>query len=303
VFRGPDPCRLDRSIIQVAISPGKGFVQTRMLKRRRELLGASVKDDLSSRVQDFYDAFLEKEMIAYRINGNLRLELAKQFLLPIVDSTDTLADIGCGIGIVAEGVATARPHSRVIAVDISQGNINYAKSTINCKNISFFQADITNQIALLSQRAPEGYDVLALIDVIEHVPEGSRKSLFADLAGLAKASTRLALTYPSAEYQRYLISERPEELQIIDNVVEIAVLCQEAQSAGWHLKKYSKVDAWLTNQYEHCVFCRNISVAGVARRQSTLLERILAKVDRQTFRRYRIWRYNSRPFRDHTLNR
>jgi hypothetical protein len=55
----------------------------------------------------------------------------------------------------------------------------------------------------------------------------------------------LLLTYPSPEYQRYLMQERPDELQIVDNVIEIEALFGEASAAETLLRQatYVKVEA------------------------------------------------------------
>lgn len=237
-------------------------------------------------------------MIDYRLNGNLRLDLARQLLLSVVCPTDTVADIGCGIGIVAEAVAKANPRSRVIGVDISRANIEYAKKTIRRRNVEFVHVDIIDQFDRLQQFSPSGYDVLALVDVIEHIPTEQCKKLFSDLERIARSDSRLVLTYPSPEYQRYLAAENPGELQIIDNVIELNELCREAGEFGWSIRSFRKVDVALQNQYVHCVFVRRTEALCPVQVKRSPLIRFIRSIGRRSLRPFRRWYY-----RDRFLNR
>jgi hypothetical protein len=71
--------------------------------------------------------------------------------------------------------------------------------------------------------------------------------LFKNLAGITNPDGFLILTYPSPEYQRFLLKEKPDELQIIDTVVEIRPLLAEADAAGWQLHDFKYVDVWQRN--------------------------------------------------------
>lgn len=209
-----------------------------------------------SSVSEFYDRFLESRMIRYRTHGNRRLDVAKKLLVSQVRPGDTVADIGCGIGIISEAIARSVPDVKVIGVDVSKGNIEYAKRTVHRKNVEFFQVDVTDQFDCLRSLAPQGYDVVTLIDVIEHIPELKRTGLFADLERISHSNTRLVLAYPSPKYQCFLKAHNPQELQIIDNIVEIGDLIKESREFGWSLSYFEHKDIWLKRQYVHCVFDR-----------------------------------------------
>jgi len=252
---------------------------------------------MSLAVQKFYDDFLASRMIGYRLYGNLRLELAKQFLLPLINPKDVAAELGCGIGIVSEAIARANPLSQVVALDLSPSNIEYAKATIKERNLRFFQADITRQFDVLEQCSPSGYDIFALIDVIEHMPETERTDLFSQLAQISKPSAKLALTYPSPEFQRHLIEKNPSKLQIIDNVIEFDQIVSETAASGWELKHYSKVDVWMTNQYIHCLFCREVALKPTPDVEMPSGARLVARLRSKAVLPYRVWRYKMRPMR------
>jgi hypothetical protein len=102
----------------------------------------------------------------------------------------------------------------------------------------------------------------------------------------------LLLTYPSPEYQRYLMQERPDELQIVDNVIEIEALFGEASAAGWHLKSFSYVDVWQENQYIHAVFLKDIAVRERPLQVPSLRQRLVRLLDRTFARRARVRKYS-----------
>ena len=202
----------------------------------------------------YYDDFLKKRMVHYRINGNLRIEAAARLLESVVRDGFAVADLGCGIGIIVERLGKRFPRAKVIGVDISAANIEYARKTISLSNVKFIQASVTEQFERLLDLCPGGFDAISLIDVIEHIPVGQRQHLFENISKLTTREAILVITYPSPEYQRYLLENNQSELQLIDNIVEPHELLTEVAPFGWKLRYFSYVDVWRHNQYIHVVF-------------------------------------------------
>jgi len=71
-------------------------------------------------------------------------------------------------------------------------------------------------------------DVVTMVDVIEHIPAEARPDLLVKIRALCSDDAVMILTYPSPQYQEYLREYDPNELQIIDNVVLIEELINEA---------------------------------------------------------------------------
>ena len=230
------------------------------------------QDPTVGQVTEFYDAFLEERMVDYRLSSNKRLAMASDALKDIVQDGDRVADIGCGIGMIAEEIGRSFPESEVIGVDLSSANIQYAKKTVDLPNVTFFASDITSQIDQLRSAQPTGYNVVFLIDVIEHVPENERAELLKSLASIATEGATLFLAYPSPEYQDYLRAEDPEELQVIDNNVDAHNLVAEANEAGWMLKSYRYRDVWREGQYIHASFVKSSKVGQLTPVRPTLGE-------------------------------
>lgn len=253
-------------------------------------------------VQQYYDAFLESRMLAYRLNGgNERLDRAIERVLSVVRPGDSILDLGCGIGMVPERVsAKLGGEIRYWACDLSTRNIWYAEKTIRARNISFFAADIIHGFDDIVRKV-DSVDVVTMVDVIEHIPEAHHSALFHNISRVTRPGARLVFTYPSPLYQAYLRNERPDALQIVDEVVDFQRLSQYAAERGFTLKHYSLEDVWMRNQYVHVVFenaatldavpPRNPGPAGRIRRQ---LRRIANGL---LVRPYRKWKYVDRVFK------
>lgn len=248
---------------------------------------------MSDNVKRFYDQFLDDRMVGYRIDGNLRISKAVEFAKEHIRPGAMVADIGCGIGILAEAVAKGQPGSTVIGIDISEANIRYASDTVREPNLQFISASVTEQFERLRSAAGRPVDVFCMVDVIEHIPEQARPALFGDMAQMASEEAKLLLTYPSPEYQRHLKEREPEELQVVDNVVEIGDLVREAASAGWNLQSFAYVDMWRSNQYIHASFRRSVPLRELPTKAS-LPARLLRRLDRQFFRPGRVRKYARR---------
>ena len=216
---------------------------------------------MGTEVKDFYDSFLDKRMIEYRVDGSRRIDAAYKFAVANLGDRKTIADIGCGIGIFSEMVGNYFPDSKVVAVDLSEKNIEFAKNTIEAKNVVLSAASVTEQFSVVKDLIGGPVEAFCMIDVIEHIPEDARPALLKDMAEIASDGAVLILAYPSPEYQRHLMVNNREELQIIDNVVEINTLIGEAGEAGWHLREFRYVDIWQTNQYVHAAFVRRLDLS------------------------------------------
>jgi 2-polyprenyl-3-methyl-5-hydroxy-6-metoxy-1,4-benzoquinol methylase len=245
---------------------------------------------MNTEVQEFYDAFRDQRMVGYRIDGSRRIQAAVKFAAQHLQSKDIIADVGCGIGIFSEKIGQKFPNSKIIGMDVSESNIDYAKKTVSIPNVIFCAASATEQFAILRKLAGRQIDAFCLIDVVEHIPEDARPQVLKDMADAASGSAVLVLAYPSPEYQRHLMAENQEELQIIDNVVEIAALIRETELAGWQLKEFRYVDMWMTNQYIHAAFAKRLDLATVTKRMSIAM-RVRHFLDRAFLRPRRVRRY------------
>jgi len=227
-------------------------------------------------VRAFYDAFRDSHMIRYLEEPNLRIEKAIARILAYVSKDSTVFEIGCGIGLVAERVAGANPKGLVFACDVSEKNVELARHRVKVPNVSFRVGDVLRGFDELRSWLSRPVDVVAMVDVIEHLPLEEHGGLFRNLRGVMSQDSTLILTYPSPHYQHYLQENRPDELQIIDEVVELGDVLNLAAENRLALKHFSLEDVWLKNQYAHCVL--RTSVALGLTEEAERLDRVTQEI-------------------------
>ena len=229
-------------------------------------------------VRRFYDDFMRSRMVGYRLEPNLRLAKAIERVRPWIRDDSRVLDVGCGIGIFSEQIAKVARHGAVVGIDLSAENIWYARKTIMLPNLRFLQANVLMQFDVVQGALSGPVDVVTLVDVIEHIPAEAPTTLLQNLRKLMRPTAMLVMTYPSPQYQRYLNSHEPEELQIIDNAIEIHDLLHEARAAGFEAFHYLLETVWRTSQYVHSVFgaaARSVDIVGLP-----TLQRIGSRVRR-----------------------
>jgi ubiquinone/menaquinone biosynthesis C-methylase UbiE len=210
----------------------------------------------STEVKQFYDNFTDTRMLQYKLYGNPRIEQAVELITGYLTPDSNILDIGCGIGIVPEQVAAKLQQGKILACDLSENNINYARKTVESNKIEFFNVNVVENFEAIRHKLTSPVDLVTMVDVIEHLPADSYDELFNNLNQVTSDRAKLILTYPSPEYQIYLQKNEPEELQIIDEVIELNCLMQFALKYDFNLEYFTYIDVWKRNQYIHCVFSK-----------------------------------------------
>lgn len=206
-------------------------------------------------IQEYYDDTLESKTISYRVYGNRRIDRAVNRVQEFMAPDSRVLNVGCGVGMVAERLASQLDGGYVWAFDLSERHVRYARETVDRKNIEFFAADLMDDRDReeIRSRVSGTIDVVTLIDVIEHVPREHHEGLFEFFASLANGQQYAVMTYPSPQFQRFLEEERPENLQIVDQTIHLEELLDASEPAGFSLRHYSLETVWKRNQYVHCV--------------------------------------------------
>ena len=126
-------------------------------------------------IKDKLDWIINERAIKYGkgIHPKHRLTNYHDFFIERVKDGDRVLDVGCGNGVVAMDIASKRPNSLIVGVDINNENIKIAKNIKfknSIKNISFICGDINYQDQIKS-------DVVILSNILEHIKE---RSIFLD---------------------------------------------------------------------------------------------------------------------------
>ncbi|MEN0110397.1 MAG: class I SAM-dependent methyltransferase [Planctomycetota bacterium] len=223
-------------------------------------------------IAGFYDGFSERLFRDY-INGNPRIDLAIESVCrQIPDRPCRVLDIGCGIGQSAYRYVGSRPLARVTAIDISPQNIATAERF-------FPHPQIEHAVSNLTDGVVQGeYDVIAMLDVHEHIPRSEWEAVHANLAGWLGESGQLVMTIPSPEHQRDLYDNHPDGLQVVDEVITLADIATIAERLSTTVLEMRYVSAWRGSDYVHVVFARDV---GYARKENALDTSLLGRVRRK----------------------
>jgi trans-aconitate methyltransferase len=231
----------------------------------------------ASRVADFYDDFATRLLRDF-VYGNRRCAAAIETVCARIDGTTRrILDIGCGIGASSFEYARRFPHVRVDGIDISPRNIDTARRLFAHERCTF---DVADAVAAGSRGR---YDLIAMLDVYEHIPRNQWPQFNAALATCLADNATLVLTTPSPLHQAWLAENKPEGLQIVDETVEVEDVARLAGDVGGMVIELGLVDIWRTNDYMHAVISCNpryspIQLAGCT--PLSLLGRAFARLRR-----------------------
>jgi len=199
----------------------------------------------------YYDEF-GKRMVGDYVYSNNRVTRAIERIAEFVSpNTRRLLDVGCGIGISSAELARRHPQVEILAVDISPQNVRVAKSLFDRPHLSF-------EVSTLVDGTVQGvFDLIALVDVYEHIPRDTRPSFHKELGRLLSVNGTVVVTVPSPLLQRHMTEHEPAKLQIVDEVVDDACARQLACDLRAVILTFVYVSINRTNDYLHIVLQRN----------------------------------------------
>lgn len=116
--------------------------------------------------QDILEQYVDRLAIDYEggdIHPKHRLMRYHEFFTQRIKSRDSVLDVGCGIGIVANSIA--KTGADVTGIDIEAEKIQYAKKHYRADNLSFVTGDVTKALPSIN------FDVIVLSNVLEHIDE------------------------------------------------------------------------------------------------------------------------------------
>jgi len=122
-----------------------------------------------------------------------RAQLTAFYLDP--QQSDIILDIGCGEGFVTSHFTEA---SFVVGVEVSKEYLSIAKSKLTWPNVDFICADAT---ALPIRTAV--FNKIALLEVLEHLPENSQGKLIHEIDRILKKGGILIISVPYREQITY----------------------------------------------------------------------------------------------------
>ena len=198
-------------------------------------------------ISDFYDEYVQRQI---KTGANERLiSLYKRLLNGGLNADSRVLELGCGVGIFTKLLAKKVKNGIIEAVDLSEKSVAVAKNELKERNnIHFDVADVVKY-----QPKNSDFDMITLMDVIEHIPLEHHAELFANLAKIATEKTNILINIPNPQYIGYVRINHPESLQVIDQEVELFTLIQHLEKNGLELAYFEKYGIWEQDDYHFMV--------------------------------------------------
>lgn len=122
------------------------------------------------------------------ITGRVRicLELIQKQAL----NGKTIVDVGCSFGWLEKEIKKLKPR-KIVGIEMDPEAIKFAKKEIS--GVEFYVGDALN-LPIENKSA----DLVALFDVIEHIPTGTESKMLDEVFRILKSSGRVLLSTPNA---------------------------------------------------------------------------------------------------------
>lgn len=162
-----------------------------------------------------------------------------------------ILEVGCGIGVMTFLVRPLVPQGQIISIDSSEDSIAMARRINHAAtNVNF----IVGRIQDLGNSLAGRFDLILLLDVLEHIPCSEHQAVLQILRAKVAESGRLLVNIPSAGYNSYLRASSPTDLQPIDEILEADKVVGTFSAAGFDLLALQTYGIWLQDQYQLFLF-------------------------------------------------
>jgi len=104
---------------------------------------------------------------------------------------NSIVDIGCGDGFFIRKLKEQFPRKKILGIDSSKQAISLAKILNQDKYLQFLNIDI------IKNEIPNKFDIVTLIEVLEHIPINKVDPFLESISKLLKKDGKLILTVPS----------------------------------------------------------------------------------------------------------
>jgi len=230
-----------------------------------KLMKYTVKED----IKNYYDEATSLKLKDY-VYGNAREDKAWQTIKRYVQQPKNILEIGCGIGIMSHRCHQYWPDAEIIGIDISERSVSIANALFKTDHCSFYTSLPTH---LDGQNR---FDVIMLIDVLEHVEIEQRPELLNLIKNNLSEQGMLLLAFPTPNMLNINRTHFPERLQPVEVDIHIADLLEISNTIGLPLIFYKEVFVSEKRDYAHSIFA-DILAENIEKKQA-LREQVVAKL-------------------------
>lgn len=197
---------------------------------------------MGDEVGNFYDDFSEFQL---RAGLHERHYLMQEKLIGLgMNKNSSLLEIGAGVGMITSLIKKTITSGHVLVNDISPKSVELNKQINDQSNLEFIAGDIVEIDVKVK------FDFITLFDVLEHIPIEQHDKLFGKFKALLKPKGIIFINIPSPECLKYLLKNRPSEVQVIDQPLPADILFKNIYSNGLILDSFKTYDIWHKNEYQ-----------------------------------------------------
>ncbi|MDT5060264.1 MAG: hypothetical protein QOH63_723 [Acidobacteriota bacterium] len=180
--------------------------------------------------QSFY-AVVTHFTYALQPSAAARLNFIKGIVRSVPQTRASVADLGCGSGVILSEILMMKPQWTGHGLDISESSIRYARRLAAHKQVAGRANFRTGNIASLPY-PDESLDLIVASEIIEHMPEPEK--VVKEIARVLRPEGKLVLTMP-------LESHTPAHVHTLSSSEDLRSLCEQAGlqvkrlEPRWHL--------------------------------------------------------------------
>lgn len=158
------------------------------------------------------------------------------FLLPHINPTNHILDVGCGPGTITADLAELVPHGRVVGIDMVASVLTQARTLVDDRglpNVEFRQVD-ANSLPF----ADGSFDIVFCHQVLQHVKDPVR--LLKEMKRVAKKGTGLVAAR-EADYKTFAWFPEPPELSAWGDLYQRLAKANGGEpNAGRYLRRWAR---------------------------------------------------------------
>lgn len=155
---------------------------------------------------------------ALQPSATARLNFVKEVVAAIPALRASVADLGCGSGVILSEILLMKPLWTGYGLDISQEAVSYARRLAAHKQVDERAEFTTGNITHLPY-ADESLNLIIASEIIEHMPEP--ELVVCEIARVLKPGGQLILTMP-------LESHTPGHIHTLSSQEDLRILCERA---------------------------------------------------------------------------
>jgi 2-polyprenyl-3-methyl-5-hydroxy-6-metoxy-1,4-benzoquinol methylase len=167
--------------------------------------------------QSFY-AVVTHFTYALQPSAAARLKFIGEIVRSVPQRRASVADLGCGSGVILSEILIMKPLWTGYGLDISESSIRYARGLAAHKQVAERASFRTGNIAKLPY-PDQSLDLIVASEIIEHMPEPEK--VVKEIARVLRPQGKLVLTMP-------LESHTPAHAHTLSSSEDLSALCEQA---------------------------------------------------------------------------